>query len=147
LTLHYGDDVHLDPWLALPAPHSRRICATNFPGLDLSDQAITLYTSDSVVDVLGYTPDELVNTSAWDHFHPDELPLAQHIHGQKIRADKAAVLAYCRIQNKSGEWVGCECCFSIVYDVMIACTSVYQRGLSSESVSILQVVTEAGQTG
>lgn len=47
--------------------------------------------------------------------------------------DKAAVLAYCRVKDKEGRWVGCECCFTIVYDVMIVCTSVYKRGISSQS--------------
>ena len=49
--------------------------------------------------------------------------------------DKAAVLAYCRVRTKEGEWIGCECCFSVVYDVMIVCTSIYKRGWSSESES------------
>ncbi len=47
--------------------------------------------------------------------------------------DKAAVLAYCHVKNSDGEWICCECCFSIVYDVMIVCTSVYKRGMSSDS--------------
>ena len=49
--------------------------------------------------------------------------------------DKAAVLAYCAIQNKDGQWVGCECCFTIVYDVMVVCTSIYKRSMQSESES------------
>lgn len=46
--------------------------------------------------------------------------------------DKAAVLAYCRVKDKQGKWVGCECCFTIVYDVMIVCTSIYMKGTNSE---------------
>lgn len=47
--------------------------------------------------------------------------------------DKAAVLAYCKVRNKQGDWTGCECCFTIVYDVMIVCTSIYRQGLASQS--------------
>jgi len=47
--------------------------------------------------------------------------------------DKAAVLAYCNVLSKDGQWVGCECCFTIVYDVMIVCTSIYKRGGKSDS--------------
>ena len=47
--------------------------------------------------------------------------------------DKAAVLAYCRVRARDGSWVGCECCFTIVYDVMIVCTSIYRQGLKSMS--------------
>lgn len=47
--------------------------------------------------------------------------------------DKAAVLAYCKVRARDGSWIGCECCFTIVYDVMIVCTSIYRRGMKSMS--------------
>ena len=49
--------------------------------------------------------------------------------------DKAAVLAYCRVKCSDGSWVGCECCFTVVYDVMIVCTSIYRRGIASQRKS------------
>lgn len=100
---------------------------------DLTSQARILYSSDSVIDILGYTPDEIVNRSAWDFFPKEEVPYAQVFHQQRVSMDKAAVLAYCRVRDKQGQWVGCECCFTIVYDVMIVCTSVYRRGWKSQS--------------
>ncbi|KAK5111677.1 hypothetical protein LTR62_004782 [Meristemomyces frigidus] len=99
---------------------------------DLTPDARILYSSDSVVDILGYTPDEIVNRPAWDFFHADELPYAQKFHEQRVRMDKAAVLAYCKVRDRDGRWIGCECCFTIVYDVMIVCTSIYKQGLASE---------------
>nr|POE87956.1 hypothetical protein CFP56_11185 [Quercus suber] len=80
-----------------------------------------------------YTPDEIVNRSAWDFFDADELPYARQFHQKRIFADKAAVLAYCRVRSKNGDWVGCEVCFSVTYDVMIVCTSIYRRGAQSIS--------------
>ena len=47
--------------------------------------------------------------------------------------DKAAALNYCQIKNKDGRWVGCECVFTIVHDVLVGCTSVYRRGTKSDS--------------
>ncbi|KAI6823509.1 hypothetical protein KC332_g4594 [Hortaea werneckii] len=99
---------------------------------DLTPEARILYSSDSVIDILGYTPDEIVNRSAWDFFPPEELPYAQKFHEKRVSMDKAAVLAYCQVRNKQGEWTGCECCFTIVYDVMIVCTSIYRQGLASQ---------------
>lgn len=92
-----------------------------------------LYSSDSIVDILGHTPDEVVNKSAWEFFHPDEIPFAKQHHSRGVKLDKAAMLAYCRIKNRQGDWVGCECCFSVVYDVMVCCTSIYRRGMTSQS--------------
>jgi PAS domain S-box-containing protein len=100
---------------------------------DLTPEAHILYSSDSVIDILGYTPDEIVNRSAWDFFDKNELPYAQEFHQRKVVMDKAAVLAYCDVLSKDGQWIGCECCFTIVYDVMIVCTSIYKRGGKSES--------------
>lgn len=105
---------------------------------DLTPEARILYSSDSVIDILGYTPDEIVNRSAWEFFSKDELPYAQEFHRRRVVMDKAAVLAYCNVMSKGGEWVNCECCFTIVYDVMIVCTSIYLRGGKADSEFLLR---------
>lgn len=112
---------------------AHRFCRTNVRLPDLTLDARILYSSDSIVDVLGYTPDEVVNHSTWEYFPPEELPYARKVHKRGIAMDKAAVLSYCRVKNRQGDYVGCECCFTIVYDVMIVCTSVYRWGLESQS--------------
>ncbi|KAL6711074.1 hypothetical protein ACN47E_006949 [Coniothyrium glycines] len=103
---------------------------------DLSEDAHILYSSDSIVDILGHTPDEVVNHSVWKFFHPEELPLAKAKHNRGVRLDKAAVLSYCRLRNRQGEWVGCECCFSVVYDVLVCCTSIYRHGMQSQKRAV-----------
>ncbi len=60
---------------------------------------------------------------------------AQSIHGRSVQLDKAAVLNYCQIKNRQGLWVGCECVFTIVHDVLVASTSVYRKGPGSQSKS------------
>ena len=100
---------------------------------DLTPEAHILYSSDSVIDILGYTPDEIVNRSAWNFFSKDELPYAKEFHRKRVVMDTAAVLAYCNVLAKDGQYIICECCFTIVYDVMIVCTSIYQRGGKSDS--------------
>ncbi|KAL8780517.1 MAG: hypothetical protein Q9194_000875 [Teloschistes cf. exilis] len=99
---------------------------------DLSLDARLLYASQSIVDILGYTPQEVVGKSCWEYFHPDEIPFARAVHGRGVQLDKAAVLNYCQVKNKDGRWVGCECVFTIVHDVIIACTSIFRRGLNSQ---------------
>ena len=100
---------------------------------DLSLDARLLYVSDSIVDILGYLPHEVVGRSCWEYFHPDEVPFARAIHGRGVQLDKAAVLSYCQIKSKDMRWVGCECVFTIVHDVLVASTSIYRRGLKSQS--------------
>lgn len=115
------------------SPPTSALHNTCLLNIDLSDDAHILYSSDSIVDILGHTPDEVVNRSVWQFFHPDELPLAKAQHSRGVRLDKAAVLSYCRLKNRQGEWVGCECCFSVVYNVLVCCTSVYRNGMQSQS--------------
>ena len=100
--------------------------------LDLSLDARIQYVSDSIEDVLGYRPTEVTNKSCWEYFHPDEIPFAKAIHGRGIELDKAAVLNYCRIKHSDGSWVSCECVFTVVYDVLVSCTSIYKRSFRSQ---------------
>ena len=95
---------------------------------DLTLDARIKYCSDSVEDILGYLPHEVKGKSCWEFFHPDEIPFARAIHGRGIDLDKAAVLSYCRIKHQDGTWVGCECVFTVVHDVLVASTSIYKRG-------------------
>lgn len=99
---------------------------------DLSLDARLLYVSSSIADILGYSPHEVIGKSCWEYFHPDEIPFARAVHGRGVQLDKAAVLNYCQIKNREGRWVGCECVFTIVYDVLVASTSVYRYGSKSQ---------------
>ncbi|KAJ5087572.1 hypothetical protein N7456_011188 [Penicillium angulare] len=106
------------------------------PSAHLSRDASIRYASDSIQIVLGYKPQEVLNRSCWEYFHPQELPFARSVHGRGVRLDRAAVLNYCSIRHKSGHWVGCECVFTVVYDVLIASTTVYGRGKGTQKRAV-----------
>lgn len=101
---------------------------------DLSLDARIKYCSDSVEYILGYKPQEVKGRSCWQYFHPDEIPFARAIHGRGLDLDKAASFHYARLKHKNGEWIGCECVFTVVYDVLIASTAVYKAGEKSKSL-------------
>ncbi|TDZ27505.1 hypothetical protein CTRI78_v012266 [Colletotrichum trifolii] len=67
--------------------------------------AAILFVSDSVYDILGYTPQEVQGRSCFEFFHPEEVPFARSIHNRGVLLDKAAVLHYVRIQSRDGQWV------------------------------------------
>ena len=104
---------------------------------DLSADARILFCSNSIIDILGYHPSEILGRSCFDYFHPDEVPFARSVHGRGVELDKAAVLFYARIRNCALEWVGCECVFTIVHNVLVASTSIYRLGIKSESKQCL----------
>ncbi|KAK3898263.1 hypothetical protein C8A05DRAFT_47360 [Staphylotrichum tortipilum] len=99
---------------------------------NLTPDANILFASDSILDILGYQPDEVRGKSAFDYFHPEEMPFARSIHSRGVLLDKAAVLHYARIRSKAGQWVSCECCFTIVHNVLVASASIYFKGEKSE---------------
>ncbi|KAI1079082.1 hypothetical protein F5B20DRAFT_177944 [Whalleya microplaca] len=103
---------------------------------NLSPDANILFASESIVDILGYQPHEVQGKSCFDYFHPDEVPFARSIHSRGVLLDKAAVLHYARILSRDGQWVSCECCFTIVHDVFVASISIYRRGEKSERRAI-----------
>jgi PAS domain S-box-containing protein len=99
---------------------------------DLSPEANIMYASESIVDILGYAPEEVIGRSCFEYFHPEEIPTARGIHSRGISLDKAAVLHYARIRGRDGQWISCECVFTVVYEVLVACTSVYKWDAKSE---------------
>lgn len=105
---------------------------------DLSLDARIRYASDSVEDILGYAPEEVLGRPCWDYFHPQEIPFAKASHGRGIELDKAAALFYCKVMHKDGSFLNCECVFTVVYDVLVASTSIYRRGRRSLSKSLCQ---------
>lgn len=103
---------------------------------NLTADANVLFASDSITDILGYLPSEVQGKSCFDYFHPEEVPFARTIHSRGVRLDKAAVLHYARILSRDGRWIGCECCFTVVHDVLVACVSIYNRGAKSKRRAI-----------
>lgn len=73
----------------------------------------------------------MVGRSCWDYFHPQEIPFAKARHGRGIELDKAAALFYCKVKHRDGSFVSCECVFTVVYDVLVASTSIYRQSTRS----------------
>lgn len=102
------------------------------PQLDLTPDCNILFASESLSDILGWRAEDVRGRSVFDYFHPDEVPFARSIHSRGVLLDKAASLHYVRILSVGGRWVSCECCFTVVHDVLVACTSIYRRSEKSE---------------
>lgn len=104
-----------------------------------------MFVSDSITEILGYRPHEVQGKSCFDFFHPEEVPFARWIHNRGVMLDKAAVLHYARIASREGGWINCECVFTVVHDVMVACTSIYRHGQKSESESLAEQMSSIAQ--
>lgn len=74
--------------------------------------------SESIYDVLGYEPHELIGSSPYHIFHPDEIPVLLDIHRYVFEAcaadgrralvsEETACVTYMQLKHKSGEWLPC----------------------------------------
>jgi hypothetical protein len=73
----------------------------------------------------------VIGRSCFDYFFVDDVPFARSEHRRSVRLDKAAVLYYARIKTSNNSWASCECVFTVVHDVLVACTSIYKGDLKS----------------
>ena len=62
-----------------------------------------LYNSPSYQKLLGYTPEELEKTSAYDQIHPDDQPAVKLAADEAKKTGIGRRVEY-RIRHKSGEW-------------------------------------------
>jgi PAS domain S-box-containing protein len=64
------------------------------------------YVSAAVRELLGYEPEELIGTWAYDHFHPDDVPKLSDAHRSVLEGAPATVVY--RLRRKSGEYAWVE---------------------------------------
>ncbi|RPA87496.1 hypothetical protein BJ508DRAFT_320509 [Ascobolus immersus RN42] len=94
---------------------------------ELHDDAKIVYISESVQDLLGYEPSEVIGKSPFDFFIGEQAAAARRQHGRGVKMDKAAVLTKWNLRAKNGEIIPCECVFTVVYSVVVAATSLLRK--------------------
>ncbi|KAI1793308.1 hypothetical protein LXA43DRAFT_236322 [Ganoderma leucocontextum] len=75
-------------------------CVSFIGIVDFTENANWVYCSESVYDLLGYEPHELIGSPSLNLVHPDEFSEVKELHYTTISQDQAAVLAYLRMKHK-----------------------------------------------
>ncbi|MEK7263615.1 MAG: PAS domain S-box protein, partial [Bacteroidota bacterium] len=100
----------------MPTPHNitplslhesrfRALIENNIDVVALLDAAGTVtYTSPSVENVIGYTPEEFENRSAFELIHPDNLEEAMRRFGLLVASRGMVERMELRYQHKDGSW-------------------------------------------
>jgi len=83
----------------------RKLIEKNKDGIGLTDSNQQfVYLSPSVKDILGYEPEELIGTGAFEQYHPDDLPAMADL-ARSIRSEaNSSASAQVRIRHKDGSW-------------------------------------------
>lgn len=72
------------------------------------------YVSAAAKDLLGYEPEELLGTRAYDHFHPDDVPKVGASHRSALGGAPFTIIY--RMRHKNGEYVWVETTNRVVTD-------------------------------
>lgn len=72
------------------------------------------YVSAASKELLGYEPDELVGTSPYDHFHPEDMTKIEVVHSSTLEGAPYTV-AY-RLRRKDNEYVWVETSTRVIAD-------------------------------
>ncbi|KDQ20906.1 hypothetical protein BOTBODRAFT_26917 [Botryobasidium botryosum FD-172 SS1] len=111
---------------------------------DLTDQARILFVSDSVQDILGWTPKELVGRSYFTFLYHEEVAAARVEAYETIQKDKAAAVTYLQLRHKRGGFVLCQTSRSVVHTAIIGTVSkavaghrAFMKAATAQEVSVL----------
>ncbi|KAG1780650.1 hypothetical protein EV702DRAFT_732311 [Suillus placidus] len=98
--------------------------------VDFSEDARWLFLTESVSDLLGFEPRELIGRPALELVHPDEFSQVKQMHYDTIREDKAAALAYLRLKHKDPfkGYILCAVSRTVVHSVLVGSVSFATPG-------------------
>ncbi|KAF5360560.1 hypothetical protein D9756_005056 [Leucocoprinus leucothites] len=112
--------------------------------VDFSQEARWIYMTDSVSDLLGFEPHELVGRPSLELVHPDEFGRVRQLHYDTINHDKAAVLVYLRMRHKDPYkgYILCGISRTVVHNVLVGSVSFASPGAKAlHNASTAQEIT------
>ncbi|MDI6031970.1 PAS domain-containing protein [Flavobacterium sp. LB2P84] len=74
------------------------------------------YVSNSSTEIIGYTPEELINKSPWDFIHKDDLVKLQKYHNSSIKHLQTGIITY-RYRKKDGSYIWLESTSKAIFEI------------------------------
>jgi diguanylate cyclase (GGDEF)-like protein/PAS domain S-box-containing protein len=113
----------------------------------LDADGIIRYQSPSITQVLGYTADELLGTSAFELVHPDDLPAILEAFGKVLATPGMTLAVEYRFRHRDGSWSVLESVGTAVTDadgpgVVVHSRDVAGRITAGEQLRVQQAYLE-----
>ncbi|KAH0826208.1 hypothetical protein J3R83DRAFT_5651 [Lanmaoa asiatica] len=98
--------------------------------VDFSEDVRWLFVTESISELLGYEPRDVIGRPAVELVHPEEFPAVRKLHYETIRQDKAAVIAYLRLKHKDPfkGYLLCSVSRTVVHNVLVGSISLAVPG-------------------
>ena len=74
----------------------------------ITPEGKVLYTSDSIRQVLGYTPEEIMGHTIAQYIHPEDHPYVMQRIGELFSNPKESITLQYRVKHKDGSWAWIE---------------------------------------
>jgi PAS domain S-box-containing protein len=97
------------------------------------EKSTYLYASAAAQSLLGYTPEEMIGTGAFDYFHPDDTHVIKEYLMVNLLTQGAYTVSY-RIRHKDGSYIWFESAGRYTYDPI--------SGEAQEIIAISRDITE-----
>ncbi|RYZ19013.1 MAG: PAS domain S-box protein, partial [Chitinophagaceae bacterium] len=65
------------------------------------------FATPSIERVLGYAPEEILNTNAFQYIHPDDLEWTKESFAKEVEENPEIKFIVVRVRKKTGEWLWC----------------------------------------
>lgn len=105
--------------------------------IKVTPDGLRTFATPSIVSMMGYTPDELVGVSRFEHIHPDDRPQAIEQINQALYSKAPYFTLIQRIQHKDGHYLWTESNNTVIYDPV--------TGDPSELLAVVRDITERKQ--
>ncbi|CEP14158.1 hypothetical protein [Parasitella parasitica] len=86
---------------------------------DNTAEAKFLFVSESVTDILGYLPEELIGKGGYCLTHPEERQALTIVHQGNVKDERMSCICTYQNQHKDGHYVVCDVVIHYCYDVLI----------------------------
>ncbi|MBC8079364.1 MAG: PAS domain S-box protein, partial [Gorillibacterium sp.] len=103
--------------------------------LSADDTLTYIYTSPACYSILGFKPEEMIGTSAYDYCHPDDLTEISTFVKDSVLAQKFKTYIH-RFRRKDGSYIWLETASRFAYG---------DKGIVSEIVAVARDITERKQ--
>ncbi|KAI8643709.1 hypothetical protein BD408DRAFT_414419 [Parasitella parasitica] len=114
---------------------------------DNTAEAKYLFVSESITDILGYLPEELIGRGGYYLTHPDERQALSVVHRSNVKNERMSCVNTYRNRHKDGHYILCDVVVHYCYDVLICtnfavvnenCSKHKIRASSADEVYVVQ---------
>lgn len=95
---------------------------------DNTASARYVYLSESVQEVLGYTPSDMIGTAAYEYFLQRDIPAIHRFHMANVMKEKMSTMLTYRVRHKDGYYVLIDTVVHYCYDVVVCSNFVHDPG-------------------